>query len=108
MGKSSTTGSARRFVFSSFSIIVFARPSAIVHLNLHQLSRFSLAEAPEEEHDNRSLFERLEEQRQKKELDFEETHRLSTSCSHSESIYDKETDFMSIRFRKYDQRIGRR
>ncbi|EEC00605.1 hypothetical protein IscW_ISCW024069, partial [Ixodes scapularis] len=34
-------------------------------------------EAPEEEYDPRSLFERLEEQRLKKQADYEEAHKLS-------------------------------
>jgi hypothetical protein len=34
-------------------------------------------ECPEEEYDHRSLFERLEEQKQKRELEYEEAHRLS-------------------------------
>lgn len=34
-------------------------------------------EAPEEVYDRRSLFERLEEQKQKKQLEYEEAHRLS-------------------------------
>lgn len=32
---------------------------------------------PEEEYDHRSLFDRLEEQRRKKEYEYEETHKLS-------------------------------
>lgn len=36
------------------------------------------AEVPEEPYDSRSLFERLEEQKQKKELEYEEAHKLST------------------------------
>ena len=32
---------------------------------------------PEEPVDHRSLYERLEEQKQKKQLEFEEAHRLS-------------------------------
>jgi hypothetical protein len=34
-------------------------------------------EAPEEKIDNRSLFERLQEQKNKKQEDFEEAHKLS-------------------------------
>ena len=33
-------------------------------------------EAPEEDYDHRSLFERLEEQRQKKQMEFEEEHKF--------------------------------
>lgn len=32
---------------------------------------------PEEPYDHRSLFERLEEQKQKKQLEYEEAHKLS-------------------------------
>lgn len=32
---------------------------------------------PEEQYDHRSLFDRLEEQRRKKEYEYEETHKLS-------------------------------
>lgn len=34
-------------------------------------------EVPEEQFDHRSLFDRLEEQRRKKEYEYEETHKLS-------------------------------
>lgn len=37
----------------------------------------TLTEVPEETYDHRSLFERLEEQKQKKQLEFEEAHKLS-------------------------------
>lgn len=32
---------------------------------------------PDEQYDHRSLFDRLEEQRRKKEYEYEETHKLS-------------------------------
>lgn len=35
------------------------------------------SEVPEEVYDHRSLFDRLEEQRRKKEYEYEETHKLS-------------------------------
>lgn len=35
------------------------------------------SELPEEPYDGRSLFERLKEQRDKKDLEFEESHKLS-------------------------------
>ena len=38
---------------------------------------FVFIEAPEEDYDHRSLFERLQEQKQKREFEFEEAHRLS-------------------------------
>ena len=49
---------------------------------LHVLNRhlFLVAEAPEEEYDPRSLFERLEANRVKKQEEFDEAHRLSKSC----------------------------
>lgn len=37
----------------------------------------NFTEAPEEDYDHRTLFERLEEQRQKKDFEYEETHKLS-------------------------------
>lgn len=37
----------------------------------------SIIEVPEEPYDNRPLFERLEEQRLKKEAEYEEAHKLS-------------------------------
>lgn len=37
------------------------------------------AEAPEDEYDPRSLYERLQEQKQKKDSEFEEAHKLSKS-----------------------------
>lgn len=35
------------------------------------------SELPEEPYDSRSLYERLKEQKDKKDLEFEETHKLS-------------------------------
>lgn len=37
-----------------------------------------ISEVPEEAFDGRSLFERLKEQKYKKDLEFEEAHKLST------------------------------
>ena len=45
--------------------------------SLHLLDCACFPECPEEEYDHRSLFERLEEQKQKRELEYEEAHRLS-------------------------------
>lgn len=39
--------------------------------------RLLCTEVPEEQYDHRSLFDRLEEQRRKKEYEYEETHKLS-------------------------------
>lgn len=36
-----------------------------------------ILEVPDEQYDHRSLFDRLEEQRRKKEYEYEETHKLS-------------------------------
>jgi len=36
-----------------------------------------LADAPDEPYDHRSLFDRLEEQKQKKQMEYEEAHKLS-------------------------------
>jgi len=41
------------------------------------LSNNYFAEVPEEQYDHRSLFDRLDEQRRKKEYEYEETHKLS-------------------------------
>jgi hypothetical protein len=38
---------------------------------------YYFSDCPEREYDNRSLFERLEEQKQKRELEYEEAHKLS-------------------------------
>jgi N-terminal domain of NEFA-interacting nuclear protein NIP30. len=48
-----------------------------VQYSLHVLGFGCFPECPEEEYDHRSLFERLEEQKQKRELEYEEAHRLS-------------------------------
>jgi hypothetical protein len=48
-----------------------------VQYSLHVLDCACFPECPEEEYDHRSLFERLEEQKQKRELEYEEAHRLS-------------------------------
>lgn len=44
-----------------------------------------ITEAPEEEYDSRSLFERLQEQKQKKDLEYEEAHKLSKAEDRSAS-----------------------
>lgn len=49
--------------------------SQILSLTKHYVSSFS--EAPEEQYDTRPLFQRLEEQRLKKEAEYEEAHKLS-------------------------------
>ncbi|XP_065222872.1 PSME3-interacting protein isoform X2 [Planococcus citri] len=50
-------------------------------------------EAPEEEIDNRTLYERLEEQRQKKEFEYEETHRLKNMIK---GLDDDEIEFLDM------------
>lgn len=50
-------------------------------------------EAPEEEYDHRSLFERLEEQKKKKELEYEETHRLKNMIK---GLDDDEVEFLDL------------
>lgn len=49
-----------KFLFSSFGLFCL-----------------SCIDVPEEQYDHRSLFERLDEQRKKKEYEYEETHKLS-------------------------------
>jgi len=48
-------------------------------------------EAPDEEYDGRSLFERLEEQRQKKQFDWEEEHKFKNQIR---GLNDEEVDFL--------------
>ncbi|BES96353.1 NEFA-interacting nuclear protein NIP30 [Nesidiocoris tenuis] len=50
-------------------------------------------EAPEEEIDHRSLFERLEEQKKKKEFEYEEAHRLKNMIK---GLDDDEVDFLDL------------
>uniref|UniRef100_A0A023FBK1 Putative nefa-interacting nuclear protein nip30 n=1 Tax=Triatoma infestans TaxID=30076 RepID=A0A023FBK1_TRIIF len=50
-------------------------------------------EAPEEEYDHRSLFERLEEQKKKKEFEYEEAHRLKNMIK---GLDDDEIDFLEL------------
>lgn len=50
-------------------------------------------EAPEEEYDNRSLFERLQEQKQKREFEFEEAHRLKHMIK---GLDDDEIEFLDL------------
>lgn len=49
------------------------------YLNYTQL------EAPEQVYDPRSLYERLQEQKQRKELEYEEAHKLS-ECINKNSL----------------------
>lgn len=53
-----------------FSIFLPPKPQFLTKLN-------DILEAPEEVIDHRSLFERLQEQKQKKDLEYEEAHKLS-------------------------------
>lgn len=46
-------------------------------LNIVDVISFWFIERPEEPYDNRSLFDRLQEQKQKKDLEYEEAHKLS-------------------------------
>uniref|UniRef100_A0A146LBF8 Protein FAM192A n=1 Tax=Lygus hesperus TaxID=30085 RepID=A0A146LBF8_LYGHE len=50
-------------------------------------------EAPEEEYDHRSLYERLEEQKKKKEFEYEESHRLKNMIK---GLDDDEVDFLDL------------
>ncbi|KAK6630064.1 hypothetical protein RUM44_005462 [Polyplax serrata] len=50
-------------------------------------------EAPEEVYDRRSLFERLEEQKQKKQLEYEEAHRLKNMIK---GLDDDEIEFLDM------------
>lgn len=50
-------------------------------------------ECPEEEYDHRSLFERLEEQKQKRELEYEEAHRLKNMIK---GLDDDEVEFLDL------------
>ncbi|XP_021919219.1 protein FAM192A isoform X2 [Zootermopsis nevadensis] len=50
-------------------------------------------ECPEEEYDHRSLFERLEEQKQKRELEYEEAHKLKNMIK---GLDDDEVEFLDL------------
>lgn len=50
-------------------------------------------EAPEEEYDSRSLYERLQEQKQKKDLEFEEAHKLKNMIK---GLDDDEVEFLDL------------
>lgn len=50
-------------------------------------------DAPEEEYDPRSLFERLQEQKDKKQAEFEETHRLRNMIR---GLDDDEVEFLDL------------
>nr|XP_019933357.1 PSME3-interacting protein-like [Aedes albopictus]XP_019933358.1 PSME3-interacting protein-like [Aedes albopictus]XP_029721234.1 PSME3-interacting protein-like [Aedes albopictus]XP_029721235.1 PSME3-interacting protein-like [Aedes albopictus] len=50
-------------------------------------------EAPEEEYDSRSLFERLQEQKQKKDLEYEEAHKLKNMIK---GLDDDEVEFLDL------------
>jgi len=50
-------------------------------------------DAPDEVYDHRSLFDRLEEQRRKKEYEFEETHKLKNMIR---GLDDDEVDFLEL------------
>ncbi|KAL1138232.1 hypothetical protein AAG570_009921 [Ranatra chinensis] len=50
-------------------------------------------EAPEEEYDHRSLYDRLQEQKQKKEFEYEEAHRLKNMIK---GLDDDEVEFLDL------------
>lgn len=50
-------------------------------------------ERPEEPYDNRSLFDRLQEQKQKKDLEYEEAHKLKNMIK---GLDDDEIDFLDL------------
>ncbi|XP_055531953.1 PSME3-interacting protein [Wyeomyia smithii] len=50
-------------------------------------------EAPEEEYDGRSLFDRLQEQKQKKDLEYEEAHKLKNMIK---TLDDDEVEFLDM------------
>lgn len=45
--------------------------------NFTILIKIRYLEAPEEEYDSRSLYDRLQEQKNKKDMEYEEAHKLS-------------------------------
>ncbi|XP_039284063.1 PSME3-interacting protein isoform X2 [Nilaparvata lugens] len=50
-------------------------------------------EAPEEEYDHRSLFDRLQEQKQKRDFEYEEAHRLKNMIK---GLDDDEVEFLEL------------
>ncbi|XP_058066886.1 PSME3-interacting protein [Anopheles bellator] len=50
-------------------------------------------EAPEQEYDGRSLYDRLQEQKQKKDLEFEEAHKLKNMIK---GLDDDEVEFLDL------------
>lgn len=50
-------------------------------------------EAPEEEYDSRSLYDRLQEQKQKKDLEYEEAHKLKNMIK---GLDDDEVEFLDL------------
>uniref|UniRef100_A0A1Q3FDB8 Putative nefa-interacting nuclear protein nip30 n=1 Tax=Culex tarsalis TaxID=7177 RepID=A0A1Q3FDB8_CULTA len=50
-------------------------------------------EAPEEEYDSRSLYDRLQEQKQKKDIEYEEAHKLKNMIK---TLDDDEVEFLDL------------
>ncbi|GLV36240.1 uncharacterized protein CBL_08733 [Carabus blaptoides fortunei] len=50
-------------------------------------------EAPEEQYDSRSLYDRLQEQKQKKDLEYEEAHKLKNMIK---GLDDDEIEFLDL------------
>lgn len=83
------------------------RKFVVFDLLIQKLIIFRFLEVPEEAFDGRSLFERLKEQKYKKDLEFEEAHKLSAYILHVNLKFD--LFFISqFLFRKHDKRSGRR
>lgn len=56
------------------------------------LWKFHLTEAPEQPYDGRSLFDRLQEQKNKKDLDFEESRKMKNMIR---GLDDDEVEYLS-------------
>jgi hypothetical protein len=80
MGQSQNRRTACGYAYPYFVITLHQSFVVIPFYNIG--FRPLCTEVPEEQYDHRSLFDRLEEQRRKKEYEYEETHKLSNYFAH--------------------------
>lgn len=69
MGKSAKIRRSIRYVYNS----ILERISFLINYFFY----INILERPDEPYDSRSLYDRLQEQKQKKDLEYEEAHKLS-------------------------------
>lgn len=77
----------------------FGKHKQLLAINIYP--KLAISERPEEPYDARSLYDRLQEQKQKKDLEYEEAHKLSNTHNLFIKPCSNSTSFLFF-FRKHD------